>query len=149
MATVLKISDAASLAMHTMVLLAAEPEQIRSTREIADELKVSEAHLSKVLQRLARAGLVRSVRGPRGGFKLERAQEEAALLGVYEAIEGRLESSSCLLEVQSCQGELCILGALLDNVNREVRDYLAGTKLSQLTGVFRRKGNVEPTDHSN
>jgi len=137
MATVLKISDAASLAMHTMVLLAVEPGRVRTTHEIAEELKVSEAHLSKVLQRLTREGLVKSVRGPKGGFQLDRAQEEASLLRVYEAIAGRLESSNCLLEVQRCKGELCILGTLLENVNREVRDYLGGTKLSQLTHVFR------------
>ena len=149
MATVLRISDAASLAMHTMALLAAEPGRVRTTHEIAEGLKVSEAHLSKVLQRLTHQGLVKSVRGPKGGFKLEREREDLKLLEVYEAIEGRLESSNCLLEVQSCNGELCILGALLDQVNREVREYLAGTKLSQLTQVFRRTGHVEPSDHSN
>jgi Rrf2 family protein len=149
MATVLRITDAASMAMHTMVRLAAEPERVMTTHELATGLKVSEAHLSKVLQRLAREGLVKSVRGPRGGFKLDQALENPTLLRVYEAIEGRLEPSSCLLAMPSCNGAGCIFGDLLDQVNREVHDYLAGTKLSQLTDGFGRKRDVEPANHPN
>lgn len=135
------------MAMHTMVLMAAQPERVLTTHEIATGLKVSETHLSKVLQRLAREGLVKSVRGPRGGFKLDQAVDNLTLLQVYEAIEGRLEPSACLLEVESCNGGGCIFGALLDHVNREVRDYLLGTKLSQLSYVFGRKNDVESGDH--
>jgi len=149
MATVLKISDAASLAMHTMALLAMEPAEVVTTHEIATGLKVSEAHLSKVLQRLARAGLVKSVRGPQGGFKLEKPREQITLLEVYEAIEGRLESSDCILGVRSCAGEQCILGVLLESINRQVRDYLVGTRLSELNRVYRRKGDAEPANHPN
>jgi Rrf2 family nitric oxide-sensitive transcriptional repressor len=63
MPTVLRMSDAASLALHGMVILAEAPERRVSARAIASELDASEAHLAKVLQRLARAGLVESVRG--------------------------------------------------------------------------------------
>ena len=57
MPNVLKVSEAASLALHTTVLLAANSGELLSTREIASTLKMSAAHLSKVLQRLARHGL--------------------------------------------------------------------------------------------
>ena len=50
----LKLTEAALLAMHTMVYLAGNPDRRVSTREIAAEFDASEAHLSKVLQRLAR-----------------------------------------------------------------------------------------------
>jgi len=149
MATVLKVSDAASLAMHTMVLLALKPDRVVSTHEIASCLQVSEAHLSKVLQRLTREGLVKSVRGPRGGFKLGKTHRDLTLLDVYEAIEGRLESSECLLESRSCAGDKCILGFLLQSVNRQVRDYLTGTRLSELTDVYRRKDHAEQVNHPN
>lgn len=135
-ANVLRISEAASLALHTVVMLAARPDRPVSTPEIASVFRVSEAHLAKVLQRLSRAGLVRSVRGPKGGFFLEREADELTLLDVYEAIEGPLPSSECLLGSPICGGEKCILGELLGSLNREVRDYLAGTTLSDLTGAF-------------
>ena len=133
MANMLKISEAASLAMHTMVLLAANPERVISTRETAETLGVSEAHLSKVLQRLTRAGLVESTRGPKGGFRPSRPTDEITLLDVYESIEGRLVPKTCLFGEPICNGSACILGQLLGTVNTTIADYLRGTKLSDLT----------------
>jgi len=132
MTSVLKISDAASLALHAMVLLAAHPQKTMSTRDIAQVLKVSEAHLAKVLQRLGRAGLVGSQRGPKGGFSLGRDSRQISLLEVYEAVEGPLETKSCLLAKPVCGGK-CILGGLLHKVGSEVADYFTQTRLSDLT----------------
>jgi Rrf2 family protein len=121
------------LALHTMAYLASDPEGTHATREIAEELAVSEAHLAKVLQRLGRAGLVRSQRGPGGGFTLAKAPEEITLLQVYEVTEGPLTTPECLLGQPVCQGH-CILGDLLEGVGHQVRDYLATTRLSDLRG---------------
>jgi len=137
MSNVLKISEAASLAMHTMGLLAARPERMLSTKEVASVLGASEAHLSKVLQRLARVGLVRSIRGPKGGFALGKESHEILLLEVYESIEGPLVSSNCLLGAPVCDGTECILGGLLKSVNKEVKEYLAETKVSDLISAYR------------
>ena len=136
MNNVLRISDAASLALHTTVLLAANEDQVLSTRKIAATLQVSQAHLSKVMQRLAKVGLVESTRGPTGGFKLGKPGEQISLLEVYEAIEGGFTASYCLLGTPICKGDKCILGDLLATVNRQVREYLAGTTLSDLTDVY-------------
>ncbi len=135
MSKVLNISEAVSLAFHSMAVLVQDPEVLHSTRGMATMLGVSEAHLSKVLQRLHRAGLVRSVRGPRGGFGLAEGAEEATLLSIYEAIEGPLTPAGCLLSRPVCGGN-CILGGLLDEVNRSVREHLAGTRLYDLRGAI-------------
>ena len=137
MPNILKVSEAASLALHTMVLLAAIPDELLSTHEIANLLGASQAHLSKVLQRLGREGLVNSVRGPKGGFSLARPASVITLLEVYQAIEGPLTETNCLLNDQLCDGESCILGALLKNTNREVKEYLSKTRLSEVTDVYR------------
>lgn len=137
MPNILKISEAASLALHSTVLLAANPDKLISTREIASMLHVSEAHLSKVLQRLTRTGIVRAIRGPRGGFRLVKPANETTLLDVYESIEGTLISSKCLFESPICAGDACILGGLLETVDRQVRDYLTKTKLGDLTSIYR------------
>ena len=136
MASMLRISDAASLGLHTMVLLAAHEGKVIATGEIASVLHVSEAHLSKVLQRLDKTGLVRSVRGPRGGFALAKSGRAITLLEVYEAIEGPLVATECLLGSPVC-GRNCILGGLLDGVNRQVKDYFAGTSLASLVNSYR------------
>jgi len=136
MANLLKISEAASLALHTMVYLAANDGRLATTHEIGEVLRVSEAHLAKVLQRLAKVGLVDSTRGPRGGFCPARAAADMSLLEVYEAIEGPLTPTNCLLGTPICSGEKCILGGLLETVNRQVQEYLASTTLADLTDVY-------------
>ncbi len=136
MANLLKISEAASLALHTMVYLAANHRRLLTTHEIGEVLHVSEAHLAKVLQRLAKVGLVDSTRGPRGGFCLGRPAADISLLEVYETIDGPLGDSVCLLGTPICTGEECILGGLLETVNRQVGEYLASTTLADLTGVY-------------
>lgn len=135
MANMLKISEAASLALHTMALLATSQGTTRATWEIAKTLRVSEAHLAKVLQRLGRAGLVKSQRGPGGGFSLGRDPESISLLEVYEATEGPLDPPGCLLGRPACNGS-CILGGLLDQVGAEIRTYFAQTRLSDLNSQF-------------
>ena len=137
----LRLSEAASLALHTMVYLSSHPEGQASTREIAGDLKVSEAHLSKVLQRLTRFGLVISVRGPRGGFSIAPDRDNATLLDIYEAIEGPIPERKCFRTTSICSGNHCIFGGLIEDVNKQVKDYMAETSLPDLAGVF--GGRVE------
>ncbi len=146
MASILKISDAASLAFHAVVYLAANEDRLISTGEMAETLKVSENHLSKVLQRLTRAGLVRSIRGPKGGYLLKRSAQNITLLEVYEAIEGKLVATDCLLGEPVCDRKHCILGGLLASVDSQARDYLASKKISELTGAFEKKSAKGATE---
>jgi len=136
MGTVLKVSEAATSALHTMVMFAARPSGVLSTREIASVLNASEAHLAKVLQRLTRAGLVRATRGPKGGFALNKRGDQVALLDVYEAIEGSLEDGCCLLGTPVCTKGKCIFGDLLGSLNESVRNRLAKTKLTDAIGAY-------------
>lgn len=124
------------MAIHAMVFLASESGRIVPSREIATKLRSSEAHLSKVLQRLAKAGLVSSTRGPKGGFVLKRSAREISLLEVYEAIEGRLEVTKCLLGQPICHGRRCIFGDLLRHVDQQTRKYFSRNMLSDLASVF-------------
>ena len=130
--SILRISDAASLALHTMAYLAKSPDRMVSTHEIATALSVSENHLAKVRQRLAKAGLVDATRGPGGGFRLSRQPGAITLLEVYEAIEGEFKPAACMLHRPACDGTNCILGGLVASVNLQVLDYLSNTTLQQL-----------------
>lgn len=133
---VLKISEAASLAMHTAAMLAVDPTQMLSAGHVASVLQVSPTHLAKVLQRLAHVGIVRSVRGPKGGFILQKDPRLVSLLEVYEAIEGPLRPTNCLLGKKVCSHGHCILGNLVKSVDEQVKQYLAGTKIAELAAVY-------------
>ncbi len=131
MPSILRISDAASMGIHAMAILATRAESPVSCKEMAEALGVSDAHLSKVLQRLGKERLVRSARGPKGGFVLAQPAEEITLLDIYEAVDGPFVPSDCLLARRTCNGR-CIFGDLLASVNRQVKEALKGTKLTDL-----------------
>lgn len=129
MGNVLKISEAASLALHAMAIMAQNKDKLVSVKEIADNLDVSYNHLSKVLQRLVKAELVLSIKGFGGGFKLVKNPDEITFLEIYETIDGRFKPSNCLLNKLECTHK-CIMGDFLININRQVEDFFSKTKLS-------------------
>jgi Rrf2 family protein len=102
--------------------------------EIAGEQGVSVAHLSKVMQRLVKVGLLNSRRGPGGGFVLGRAAEKISLLEILEAMDGPMSENKCMLGRKKCLYGGCALGALLTHVNHQVREFMASRNLTDLIG---------------
>jgi len=128
---VLGISEAASLALHALAIIAGREGAPVSTEESARLLEASEAHLSKVLQRLSKAGLVSGKPGPGGGFTLEKPPSEITLLEIYEAMEGPLETERCLFDLSFCDRGACPLSSLLSRHGREIADELSVTMLEE------------------
>lgn len=128
----LKISDAASLALHTMAVLNENPDTKHSVKDIAKILVASEAHLSKVMQRLSKVGMVKSTRGPGGGFKMAKGGSDITLLEVFEAIDGPVGTDWCLLNQKRCTNGDCIMGGMVETVNNKVKSYLEITTLAKL-----------------
>ena len=128
MSGIICTSAAATLALHATGILAAREGSV-SARTMAEALSASEATLSKVMQRLVRAGLVTSKRGPHGGFELAKSPEAITLLDVYESVDGVIDIKSCLLGTPICGKVHCPLGGLFERVSREVTEALARTTL--------------------
>ena len=127
-----RVSEAVALALHSATILAENQDKLMSTGDLAKMLSASENHLSKVLQRLARANLVKSTRGPGGGFRLVKEPADTTLLEVYEAIEGTLDVTGCLFDRPVCDRRLCILGGLIRSLETQTRDYLLKTTLADV-----------------
>lgn len=132
MASIIQISEAASLALHSMALLAATPGRSLTVKDITAQTQVSEAHLSKVMQRLSKAGLVKSTRGPKGGFVLAEEDLNISLLEIFEAIEGPVVDAGCLIPARSCPFRNCLFDGLLDRMTREFKEYLKNKTLGDL-----------------
>ena len=140
------ISEAASLGLHAAVVLAGNDGRLVTTRELAERFDASEAHLAKVLQRLARGGLLTSTRGPAGGFRLARPASEISLLEGYETIEGPLRPTTCLFGSPVCGRTACIFGDFLAEFDERFRAYLRGTTLADLVAEEKRNGD-SPKDN--
>jgi Rrf2 family transcriptional regulator, nitric oxide-sensitive transcriptional repressor len=129
----LNFSDAAHLALHAILFIGLQGGKGPiSVGAVARDLGVSEAHLSKVLQRLGRLGFVRSRRGPKGGFVLGKSPEDISLADILAAIDGPLDYGDCLLGHETCLVGSCILGDMLGRVYVLVRDHLDNTRVSTL-----------------
>lgn len=135
MRTILKLSDAAIIGLHAVSLLGREPLRRRCAAEMAEELGVSCNHLSKVMQRLTRAGLVAPSRGPNGGFALAERAGGAKLRDIIVAIEGSLEFAGCLMESSVCGRDSCPFSELLADTNKRLEKIL-----SQKVSAFVKNG---------
>ncbi len=128
MSNILKISEAASIALHAMLILAKKRSGTISVKYMADKLNISANHLSKVLQRLAKEELVLSTKGNQGGFKIAKDPNSITFLEIYEAIDGKFQPTACLLNRKPCQ-ETCIMSDLIVSINKQVEEYFSKTKL--------------------
>jgi Rrf2 family protein len=128
---ILNISEGSKIGLHAAVHLSKGNGQPITTKEAAQALKVSAAHLSKIFQRLARSGVVKAVRGPKGGYLLNRPLSEIRLRDVFEAIEGPMKLSRCLLSQPRCGMDGCMLGSMMADINKQVAEHFE-KRLSEL-----------------
>ena len=124
MKTILKFSDAAVIALHAVDMMGKAPLRPHSASEIAAGLGVSYNHLSKIMQRLTKAGYVVPLRGPKGGFILAEKAGAASLGDIIEAIEGNLELSDCLMGSKVCGRNNCLFSELLMETNKRLEKAL-------------------------
>lgn len=93
---VMRLSEGVEWGMHAVVLLALVPEGTAlPAARIAEFHGVTAPYLAKHLQTLARAGVLASVPGARGGYRLARPAAEIRLLDVVEAIDGPASAFRC------------------------------------------------------
>lgn len=130
MAKVFTLSEAASIALHGMILVAQEKEGLNVIK-IAERTDTSKHHVAKVMQRLVKAGYLYSQRGPNGGFVLRRNPKDINFLELYEAIEGPIEISSCPMDKQICPFDKCLLNNVTNKMTIEFRKYLQNQTVDQ------------------
>lgn len=123
MATVFSLSEAVSIAIHSMVLIANTTELI-NVQAIADRTKSSKHHVAKIMQRLVKDGFLISNRGPSGGFALKIDPKKITLLQIFESIEGKIEVHECMHDNPICPFEHCIFENFGKKVSADFRDYL-------------------------
>jgi len=125
------------MAIHALASIGRNADTSQSVGRISTELGLSEAHLSKVMQRVVKAGLITSRRGPHGGFLLSREPESISLLEILEAIDGRLVDCKCLLGRKRCLFGGCAMDVLAGHVNHQVRAFMATHSLKDMMGSSR------------
>lgn len=130
MSKIVSLSEAASIALHGIILIAREQEGLNVIK-IAERTSTSKHHVAKVMQRLVKAGFLYSQRGPSGGFALKKKPEDINFLDIYETIEGNIEISTCPMEKPICPFGKCIMNNVTNKMTSEFRNYLKEQTIDQ------------------
>ncbi|MBN1698061.1 MAG: Rrf2 family transcriptional regulator [Spirochaetales bacterium] len=129
MAGIVSITESALIGIHGLVVLAQNTPGQVSTKSISAVTGASENTVSKVMQRLLKEGFVTSNRGPSGGFSLAKSARVITLLDIYEAIEGRLDTSGCPFHRQTCMFSSCLFGKKISDMRVEIKGFLESKTL--------------------
>jgi Rrf2 family protein len=110
-----------------------DPDRSCSTSEIAKHQTVPRKFLEKIIQDLIRSGLVKSKRGPDGGYSLARSPHEISFQDVIEALDGPIAVNVCMDQHLSCDHlPRCTMMEVWREVQRKVVDIFAHTTLADL-----------------
>ncbi|MEX0825750.1 MAG: Rrf2 family transcriptional regulator [Acidimicrobiia bacterium] len=134
----LKLGKRADYAIRAVLSLArhVEANSLTKSRDIAAEMDIPAKYLPQVLATLVRAGLVNSVPGPDGGYRLTKAPEEVTLLDVIEGVEGPLRSAECILRGGPCHWETaCALHEPWAKAKEAMLTNLASTNFGDLAAA--------------
>jgi len=130
---VLRISRKIDYGLRAMIYLASIPgDAVVPFREIGRRMAVPEDFLAKILKHLVDRGLVRSTRGPRGGYSLGRPAAEITFLDVIEAVEGPIALNVCL-DDEGCGRESgCTMASVWREGQEKMLQVYRGARLSDL-----------------
>jgi Rrf2 family protein len=101
------LSNASKYAINAVLFLALDAHKDRKvgTKEIATNINVPVPFLAKLLQNLARKGVISSTKGPNGGFYLTEENKAQKLLVVVDQIDGLSKLETCVLGLVSCSSD--------------------------------------------
>lgn len=125
-------SETVEYALRAVVHLAATAPDPQTTEAIAKATRLKQAYLSKVLQRLVQAGLVKSQRGMGGGMALAKKPAELTILEVVNAVDPIRRITTCPLGLAAHGVNLCPLHRRVDNALALVEDAFANTTLQEV-----------------
>ena len=130
----LKLTKKADYGLMAMKHLAEHLDQGScSAKDVADAYGIPHEALAKILQRLAKVGLVRSQHGINGGYTLTRDPKMISAFEVIKAIDGPLFITSCVTVRGDCdQSERCTIREPLRKVNESIEQVLKNIKISQM-----------------
>ncbi len=134
-------SRSAEYAVRAFVHMAAlAPDEYLMVKRIAAETGIPSHFLAKILQDLARDGLLRSSKGPRGGFRLSQAPEEVSMLKIVEAVDGSGRLDRCIGGSPECNDHAaCGMHDSWKALRSRIIGYLEGTSIADLANALGEK----------
>lgn len=138
----MQLSTKGRYAVMAMAELAGQDaDRAVTLASIAERQQISRPYLEQLFARLRRQGLVLSVRGPGGGYRLARPAADLSVAEVVQAVDEPLRATRCSGKGPGCMhgGARCLTHDLWVETGRQIHDYLSGVSLADvLSGNLRR-----------
>jgi len=134
-------STATKYALRALCHLAEQPPATRrQAREIAAEVDVPYHYLSKILQDLAKKGVLASTKGPGGGFELGVGAADISLYRVIEAVEGPISDEECMLGLEVCSDDAqCPMHTYWKRFRADFRERMRSISLADVVAAAEKK----------
>jgi len=128
----LRLTRRSEYGLMALAFLGQRDGYFGSVRHIVDELHVPKRLLAEVLKDLAREGLVKSSRGPGGGYRLTNAPDETTLAEVVIALEGPVHVSEC--DAGACSlAPSCLIQNGIMRIGHEIQGVLKNHTIADMT----------------
>ncbi len=143
----MKISTKGRYGLRIMLDLALnDGTKPRMIHQIAKSQQISEKYISRLIIKLRKAGMVSSIRGAKGGYRIAQTPETLTLLEILEAMEGPVSIVGCVRHPGSCKvTEECAAREIWCTLNEEIRSSMAKVTLREIVEKYRAKHGE--TDH--
>lgn len=129
----LRISKLTDYGTVLLAHLAANQATVCSAADVASATGIAPPTVSKLLKSLARAGLVSSMRGANGGYRLARPPQQISAADVIDALEGPVSITECSATDGDCEHEgVCSVGGAWQRINVAIRRALQDVTLNDL-----------------
>lgn len=129
----LRISRLTDYGTVVLAHLARQGQGVSSAADVASATGLGLPTVSKLLKMLGKAGLVRSTRGPQGGYRLAREAAAISACDVIDALEGPVSITDCASDDRQCDFEShCHVGTTWQRINVSIRHALADVSLLDL-----------------
>jgi Rrf2 family protein len=142
----MKISTKGRYGLRAMIDLAAYGSENQPVflSEIAKRQGISDKYLEHIFSALQKAGLVRAVRGKKGGYLLSRSANEITLNEILQVLEGPCVLVNCVSDSSLCdRGELCAARDIWAMLGEKIMEILKGITLADLTERQKEKSQYK------
>jgi len=118
-----------------------------SLSDISERQGISLSYLEQLFTRLRKQGLVKSTRGPGGGYSLAVASEQIAISDVIDAVDENVDATRCGGKADCQNHQQCLTHDLWENLSGEIRSYLSNISLAQAVSDLSVREVANRQDH--
>lgn len=145
----MKISTKGRYGLRALIDLAVNSEEEAvSINSIAARQNISESYLEQLMGKMKRAGLITSIRGAMGGYRLAKLPQEISVGDILRALEGNLHAVECSgFEESGCEGaDFCVTKYVWQKINNSIAQAVDEITLDQL--VLESKKVKDKTEYT-